>query len=541
MSSLSLKELRQEAEWRRCASDEVYFLETYWKIRHPAKGLIPFEPRDAQRHALGEWADHRFSLTLKARQIGWSTLVAAHQFWKAFFTADFLVIDLSRTEREAISLLKKTKTGYAHLPEWMRVRGPKLLVDNQQKMSFSNGSEILSMPSQSDPARGESASLIVVDEWAFLENPEEAWASIEPVADVGGRIIGLSTANGSGNFFHQLWVGATTGNNLFSTMFFPWSAGDRDRAWYEEKKRSMLPWQLAQEYPTTPEEAFIRSGNPIFDHDALDRHEITTPLNGRLVNLQPDAKLPNWDFRAVTDPRVVAGSRGPLDVWKRPEPNTSYVLGVDTAEGLEHGDASSIHVLEVPTGDLVAHWHGRIPADELALEVANLGWWYNTALVGVERNNHGGTVLSEMRHLHYPRLFRRRNINTVKSGPLHEYGWETNRATKPILIDGLGKALKQLDVHVHCERTMAELRTYVREATGSSVKMHGSPHDDRVMSLAIANVMLEYAFAPEFTEKKDDYMTLAWWSRMADEADAAEVDRGFIGANSVRRAAYTSH
>ena len=50
-----------------------------------------------------------------------------------------------------------------------------------------------------------------------LPNPEEAWASIEPVADVGGRIIGLSTANGSGNFFHQLWTGSTAGNNKFAT------------------------------------------------------------------------------------------------------------------------------------------------------------------------------------------------------------------------------------------------------------------------------------------------------------------------------------
>ena len=65
------------------------------------------------------------------------------------------------------------------------------------------------------------------------------------------RIIGLSTANGSGNFFHQLWVGSETGTNKFEPMFFPWSATeDRDDSWYESKKESMLAWQLAQEYPT---------------------------------------------------------------------------------------------------------------------------------------------------------------------------------------------------------------------------------------------------------------------------------------------------
>ena len=266
-----LTELQREAEWRRCTEDEPYFLRKYWHIAHPAHGRILFDLRDAQSAALTHWDNHRYSLTLKARQIGWSTLVAAHQFWLAFFHPDQNIIDLSRTEREAVQLLRKTKYGFSHLPRWMVDRGPRSLVEHQQRMFFGNGSQIVSMPSASDPARGESATLIVVDEWAFLPNPEEAWSSIEPVADVGGRIIGLSTANGSGNFFHHLWVGSSTGNNKFEPMFYPWSATeDRDDAWYESKVESMLPWQLAQEYPTTPEEAFVKSGNPVFDLDVLD-------------------------------------------------------------------------------------------------------------------------------------------------------------------------------------------------------------------------------------------------------------------------------
>ena len=267
----TVSEIKQEAEWRKCVRNEQYFLENYWHIAHPAQGRILFDLRSAQEEALQHWRDHRYSLTLKARQIGWSTLVAAHQFWLAFFHPDQNIIDLSRTEREAVLLLRKTKYGFKHLPDWMLERGPASLVEHQQRMGFDNGSLITSMPSASDPARGESASLIVVDEWAFLPNPEEAWASIEPVADIGGRIIGLSTANGSGNFYHQLWVGATTGANKFAPMFFPWSATeDRGDAWYQEKIESMLPWQLAQEYPTTPEEAFVKSGNPVFDLDILE-------------------------------------------------------------------------------------------------------------------------------------------------------------------------------------------------------------------------------------------------------------------------------
>jgi len=291
-----LSELRQEAEWRRCVRDESYFLRKHWHIAHPAHGRILFDLRGAQSEALRRWADNRYSLTLKARQIGWTTLIAAHQFWLAFFHPDQNIIDLSRTEREAVLLLRKTKYGFKHIPLWMLERGPESMVEHQQRMVFSNGSQITSMPSASDPARGESASLVVVDEWAFLPNPEEAWSSIEPVADVGGRIIGLSTANGSGNFFHHLWTGATTGNNKFDAMFFPWSASeDRDEAWYEGKCKSMLPWQLSQEYPSSPEEAFVRSGNPVFDLDVLDGMSVylREGERGYLHELQKNV----WEFR----------------------------------------------------------------------------------------------------------------------------------------------------------------------------------------------------------------------------------------------------
>ncbi|MBT97043.1 MAG: hypothetical protein CL902_00235 [Dehalococcoidia bacterium] len=290
-----LTELQQEAEWRRCVDDERHFLRNYWHIAHPAYGRILFDLRAAQSNALTHWDEHRYSLTLKARQIGWTTLVAAHQFWLAFFKPDQNIIDLSRTERESVLLLRKSKYGFQHMPDWMLERGPQTLVEHQQRMAFSNGSQIPSMPSASDPARGESASLVVVDEWAFLPNPEEAWASIEPVADVGGRIIGLSTANGSGNFFHGLWVGSQTGTNRFAPMFFPWSASeDRDESWYESKKESMLSWQLAQEYPTTPEEAFIKSGNPVFALDVLEDMETNVEEGQGGYLWQPYTRVVEW-------------------------------------------------------------------------------------------------------------------------------------------------------------------------------------------------------------------------------------------------------
>lgn len=264
-----LEDLRAEALWRRCKRDEAFALSRHWNIKVPGVGRQLLTLRDAQSEALRHWRDERYSLTLKARQIGWSTVVTAHCWHSAFFYPDREILLISKGQTESKELLAKVKYGMRFMPDWMRRRGPVTLNNNQERIDFDNGSSIISLPSAADPARGFSGFLVVVDEWAFLNDPDAAWAAIEPVADVGGRVIGLSTANGHGNFFHTLWVEATTGHNFFRTMFQSWRAGGRDDAWYEAKKRSLPPWQLAQEYPDNPEEAFLKSGNPVFDLDVL--------------------------------------------------------------------------------------------------------------------------------------------------------------------------------------------------------------------------------------------------------------------------------
>lgn len=281
-----LEELRAEALWRIYGRDEKRFLEDVWSIATPSAGKQLFHLRQAQVEALDHFNTHRYSLTLKARQIGWSTLVAAHAFYCAFFGEAREIIFLSRGEREATQLMTKVRYGHKHLPQWILDKGPTVRADHQQKMIFGNGSSIVSMPSASDPARGSTAWLVVVDEWAFLPNAEEAWGSIEPVADRGGRIIGLSTANGVGNFFHQLWVDAENGHNQFKTMFYPWSATeDRDEDWYNSKKESMSEWALAAEYPSNVDEAFVKSGRPYFDLDVIQRRvvECRNPRVGHIV------------------------------------------------------------------------------------------------------------------------------------------------------------------------------------------------------------------------------------------------------------------
>ena len=148
------------------------------------------------------WGEGRDSITLKARQIGWSTLIAGDTFWESFFQPDYDALLLSKGEREAVLLLSKAKYGYRHLPEWMRRRGPELMDNNVMRMTFDNDSQMLSLPSASDPARGYTGRRVVVDEMGQLPNSEQAWASIEPVADIGGQLILLGTANAKNRVYN---------------------------------------------------------------------------------------------------------------------------------------------------------------------------------------------------------------------------------------------------------------------------------------------------------------------------------------------------
>ena len=217
-----------------------------------------------------------------------------------------------------------------------------------------------------------------------------------------------------------------------------------------------------------------------------------------------------------------------LTVWDEPTRWSGYALGVDTAEGLGHGDYSCIQVLDVKEGEQAAIWHGRIPPDELAYEVYNIGIWYGNALCCVESNNHGLTTITQLRHMGHPNLFRKRTLNRSTTKVSQEFGWKTTRTTKPLLIDDLGMALRAGELDIHDRYTIAELRTYVRNSKGS---MGGSPHDDRVMALALANEMRQYAFMPEFAPKVDDYWTVDWFARMIKPDEEPDLR---IGGKTVR-------
>ena len=97
------------AEIIRCGKDPVYFCNSYAKISHPLKGLIPFDMYDFQEDALKEFTQYRFNVILKARQLGISTSVAAYVCWMMLFHRDKNVLVVATKLGTATNLVKKIK------------------------------------------------------------------------------------------------------------------------------------------------------------------------------------------------------------------------------------------------------------------------------------------------------------------------------------------------------------------------------------------------------------------------------------------------
>jgi hypothetical protein len=485
------------------------FCEDNIVIKHPAHGKVPFKLRAAQREVITDWIANRKVVNLKARQIGFTTLVAIYCLWIVLGWDDKNVIVLSKGQRESNRLLAMSKLAYRQLPAWVKNRAPKRTNNSAETMTFSNDSMLQSLPSASEPARGDSASLIIVDEWAFLQNPDAAWASVEPVADLGGRVIGISTANGEGNFFHSLWLGAEDGSNGFIPVFFPWSAvEERDQAWYERKKKELRDriWQLHQEYPSTAREAFVGSGNPVFDLARLAEMVTSRPERSVFMTC---IKTGDRNIQIIEDPN------GPMHIWKEPEQGHAYAIGADTAQGLEHGDYTVATVIDVETGEIVAFYRDHVDPDIFGEKILPaIGWHYNWAVVNPEVNNHGGSTLSGLKRANYGRIFRRRTQNKRKDRPMETLGFMTTMASKPRAIDDLARWMR--DHNVPWVQATAEMRSFTRDGNG---RMSGSPHDDIVMSMAMAVVCLDYCHAnPQATQETEVPGSYKHFMRLAKEA-----------------------
>jgi hypothetical protein len=181
---------------------------------------------------------------------------------------------------------------------------------------------------------------------------------------------------------------------------------------------------------------------------------------------------------------------GNLKVWAKPKSGKRYVIGADVAEGLDNGDYSSADVLEFPKGNQVAQWHGHIDPDQFGVVLARLGNWYNAALVGVERNNHGLTTVTKLRDLKYRNQYAQEDLEHRADGKqTKKLGWLTTEKSKLKIIDQIAAELRDGTHGLACEESVNEMQSYIINEKGAYTAAPGC-FDDRVMSRAIAGEML---------------------------------------------------
>ena len=451
------------AEREKCHEDPFYFISTYARIgADDGSGLIPFDLFDYQRDLLGKFLSDKSLIILKARQLGITELVAAYTIWRTL-KPTITAIVISQDDPAAKEFLRRARVIWENLPPWLKV--PAVDEGKTSTLELVNGSRILPFPATERAGRSFTAQILVLDEWAQQLHQEEIYAAASPIIkSSNGQIIGVSTARGVGNFYARQWRKAQEGRGM-TPVFIPWHARPgRTQEWYDRATEDYEPWQVAQEFPATAEEAFRLSGRPRFDQDAL------TDI-----------------ARGGIEPSTSTIGDGALRVWEQPSPGRRYVCGADTAEGLAKGDYSTAVVFDWESGLDVAELHGHWPVEEYAAHLARMCRTYYDAYLGVERNNHGHAVLLALTAIErYPNLYEHTEYDATGTARGH-VGWQTSSKSKPIMVDALAQTIKERRPY-RSIRFVAEARTYTIRDNGDT-SCSSNMHDDRVISYAIAEQM----------------------------------------------------
>lgn len=332
-----------------------------------------------------------------------------------------------------------------------------------------------------------------------------------------------STANGVGGEFYDICQTAMDPANEygFVFVFFGWLEhgpykmpvqGDRadfQASLNNEERRLMdmqgatleqLTWRrwkilttcrgevdlFHQEYPTTPEEAFLTSGRPVFDQVDLARHPVYKGTSGELSVIEQGVTR-----RLVFVPRE--DEKGLLTVWKKPEKGMLYCAAADPCKGIDvsmtkrgaNPDYAVCGIANSLTGEMVALLRGRMRPGPFAEYCAILLRWYNWAFFCPEVNDAGffDTFLATG----YPteQIYnRQRDPTDQRPARIQELGFETTGLSRSLLIAAAEDAIRTLSIVIHSRVVINECQTFVVKAN-SKREHQDNCHDDCVIVVGL--------------------------------------------------------
>jgi len=451
---------RQIAEIIKCGKDPVYFFNSYLKIQHPVKGLIKFDTYPFQDECVDKFIQERFSIILKSRQLGMSTLSAAYAVWLALFQRDKNILIIATKLSVAQNFITKVKTMIRSLPKWLVLA--EIVTNNKQLIEFSHGSSIKAIPTSDDAGRSEALSLLIIDEAAFVRNFDELWMGLYPTISTGGRVIILSTPNGVGGQYYKLYTDAEAGLNEFSSIKLPWDIHpERGQAWFDETTKNLSDRQISQEYLCD----FASSGETFLSSNDIE-----------------------WIREMCVPPKERTGVDRNVWIWKYPLSEHNYLIAADIARG-DSKDFSTFHIIDINEGECVVEYKGKIPPDRFAELLNEFGLKYNKALMCPENNSYGYATILKLKELGYPNLYYRKRKaifigDYVPKSDSDIAGFTTSGKTRNLILSKLEEVLRNKQVNVYSTRFYEELKTFIWK--GSKAQAMKGYNDDLVLSFAIA-------------------------------------------------------
>lgn len=502
-------------ELKEILSDFEQFCFRMLKIKNKSGEMVPLVLNDAQRrYASKVFADISASkpvriVILKARQMGFSTVTEALIYYFTSLQEAKNGFIVAQSSDASSNLYDMFQLYYEKVPPIIQ---PMTRKNNAKKLTFENPairpadrrknpglkSKITVQTAESRVlARSDTIHYLHASELAFWPAKKKKRHLLSLLAalskEPGSLGVIESTANGMEEF-KKIWDAAVKGESDFTPLFFAWfempdyrkpvppgfelseeeqelkgkyGLDDEQLQWRRYTIRNDCggdPRQFDQEYPSEPDDAFLLSGEGIFDNKFIKRLRDAITLKGSRYEV---------DF--VKD-KVIPSSTGELVIYRKPEPGKRYVLAADTAKGKEDGDYDAAYVLEERTGEMCAALHGKWDTDLYGKKLNTLGLFYNTALLAVENNNTGESVLNTLYNTcHYPLLYMH------KKGSL---GWNTNQATRPVMISDFKEAIRDQLYDIYCPELYGECMTLI-DKNGKAEADSGC-HDDRIMAYSIA-------------------------------------------------------
>lgn len=525
-------------KWKqlRCRHDFEYWCAACATVKHKLEGRdVPFVLNRPQRRvaAIME-ADRRAGrpirlIMLKARQWGGSTLVQMYMAWiQSCHRRNWNSLICAHVKDTAASIRGMyTKMLACYPPElWEGDCAPQFKPFerslNIREISGRGCRVTLGSSENQEAVRGGDYAMAHLSETAFYASTSQRSPDKFIQAICGGiayhpyTLIAMeSTANGVGNYFHSEWLRCEQGKGDKRAVFVPWyeidiyrlepddpaafieSFDDYERQlwtdlgltldriwWYRCKSREYSSReQMQANFPTTPQEAFINTGNSVFDTAAVERMRADCRSGER-------GDIGRGGFSAA--------SNGPLELWQKPAVGAAYVVTVDVGGRSAASDWSVIAIMKRGTlPQVVAQWRGHIDHDLLAAKAEQLARYYNNALLMIEsntlesENTSGDSNLFVLARLaeRYRNLYKRESYDTVTRQITTRVGFHTNRSTKAMLISGLIEAVRDGRYIERDSMACNELLTY-EQLPGGAYAAKAGFHDDILMTRAMAVLAL---------------------------------------------------